>query len=150
NTRMDPEATRIVFESGIPITMYGYDVTYRVLYSKEFIQKMRDVGNRTSRMVADLLEFFMNAHNSMLTYIDLGDNAPIHDACAVAGVIAPEIVTDKRLMHVDVEVGGTVLDGATVCDYNNYLPLPKNVEVVYNMDGEKFLDMLLEAAKKCK
>lgn len=151
NTFVDPEATKIVFESGVPITMYGYDVTYRVLYNQNTIDRLYALGNDTGKMVADLLAYFRESHNKALTRLNLGDNAPIHDACAVAGVIDPTMVTDVRSMHVDIAVGGDLLDGATVCDYQGALEfLPKNVDVVYNMDTARFLDMLVNAAAACQ
>ena len=55
NTYLDAEATKIVFESGIPITMYGYDVTYTVLYHDDFLERLRGIGNRTGEMMAELL-----------------------------------------------------------------------------------------------
>lgn len=151
NTFVDPEATKIVFESGVPITMYGYDVTYRVLYNQDTIDRLYALGNSTGKMVGDLLAYFRESHNKSLTRLNLGDTAPIHDACAVAGVIDPTVVTDVRRMHVDIAVGGDLLDGATVCDYQGALEfLPKNVDVVYNMDTSRFLDMLVDAAGTCK
>ena len=150
NTFMDPEATKIVFESGVPITMFGYDVTYRVLYDQKTIDRLYALGNNTGKMVADLLTYFRDNHNRSLTRLNLGDRAPIHDACAVAGVIDPSVVTDVRKMHVDIETGGTYFDGATICDHTGALEaLPKNVDVVYDMDTDKFLDMLVEAASVC-
>lgn len=151
NTFVDPEATKIVFESGVPITMFGYDVTYRVLYDQATIDRLYALGNNTSKMVADLLVYFRENHNKSLSRLNLGDRAPIHDACAVAGVIDPTLVTDVRSMHVDIALGGDTLDGATVCDYAGALEfLPKNVDVVYNMDTQRFLDMLVEAASVCE
>lgn len=151
NTFVDPEATKIVFESGLPITMYGYDVTYRVLYNQDTIDRLYALGNNTGKMVADLLAYFRASHNKAMTRLNLGDTAPIHDACAVAGVIDPSVVTDVRPMHVDIAVGGDLLDGATVCDYQGALEfLPKNVDVVYNMDTGRFLDMLVNAAAACQ
>lgn len=150
NTFVDPEATKIVFESGVPITMFGYDVTYRVLFDQTTVDRLRALGNRTGEMVADLLVYFRERHNRGLARLNLGDTAPIHDACAVAGVIDPSVVTDSRRMHVDINIGGALFDGATVCDYTGALEaLPKNVEVVYNMDRDRFLSMLVDAAGAC-
>lgn len=150
NTFVDPEATKIVFESGVPITMYGYDVTYRVLFNQNTVDRLRALGNKSGAMVADLLEYFRASHNKALSRLNLGDTAPIHDACAVAGVIDPTLVTDSRKMHVDINIGGEHFDGATVCDYAGALTaLPQNAEVVYNMDTNRFLDMLVEAAGSC-
>ena len=150
NTFVDPEATKIVFESGLPITMFGYDVTYRVLFDQNTVDRLRALGNGTGSMVADLLCYFRENHNRSLNRLNLGDCAPIHDACAVAGVIDPDLVTDVRPMHVDINIGGELCDGATVCDFAGALEqLPKNVNVVYNMDTAQFLDSLVEAAGRC-
>ncbi len=150
NTFVDAEATKIVFESGVPITMFGYDVTYRVLFNQQTVDRLRALGNHTGAMVADLLCYFRENHNKGLSRLNLGERAPIHDACAVAGVIDPSLVTDSRRMHVDVNIGGEFFDGATVCDYTGVMEyLPKNVEVVYDMDTDRFLDSLIEAAGRC-
>ena len=150
NTFVDPEATKIVFESGIPITMFGYDVTYRVMCGVDTLERIEALENQTGKMLAALVRFFMEKHNSGLSRLNLKDVVPIHDACAVAGVIDPSIVTDSRMMHVDIETSGRYFDGATICDYADMLcGLPKNVEVVYNMDNSSFMDMLVEAAANC-
>lgn len=149
NTFVDPEATKIVFESGIPITMYGYDVTYRVLCGEDTIRRIDAIGNRTGKMVAALLRFFMERHNKSLSHLALKDVTPIHDACAVAGVIDPTLVTKSRMLHVDIETSGEYFDGATIADYVDCLGLPKNVEVVYDMDTPRFMDILVEATSHC-
>lgn len=151
NTFVDPEATKIVFESGIPVTMFGYDVTYRVMCGVDTLERLEALGNDTGKMMAALVRFFMARHNAGLSFLDLKNVVPIHDACAVAGVIDPSIVTESRWMHVDIETGGGYTDGATICDYSGILVgLPKNVEVVYNMDNARFMDMLVDAAANCK
>ena len=129
--------------------MYGYDVTYRVLYSEEDIRRVEQLSNRTSGMVASLLRYFMASHNRSLKHLNLQGVAPIHDACAVAGVIDPRLITDSRQMHVDIGIGGEYFDGATICDYTDSLKLPKNVEVVYNMDVPRFLQLLIDSTAKC-
>lgn len=150
NTFVDPEATRIVFESGIPITMFGYDVTYSVLYNSQTIREIESIGNQSSAMVKSLLDTFMERHNRSLSHLKLADSCPVHDACAVAGVIDPELITESKMMHVDIETSGTYFDGATVCDYVGALGLEPNVEVVYRMNNSKFLAMLVESVRNCK
>ena len=67
----------------------------------------------------------------------------------MAGIIDPTLITDVRMLHIDVETGGTYFDGATVCDYAQCLNLPTNVNVIYNMDTPRFMEMLVEAASNC-
>lgn len=150
NTFMDPEATKIVFESGIPIDMYGYDVTYSVLYDNKAIERIRSIKNQTSRMVADLLETFMYRHNNAFKWLGLKDVCPIHDACAVAGVICPELITRSQEMHVDIQTDGTIFDGATVCDEEEVFGGEKNARVMFLMDTGRFIDLLVESCAACR
>lgn len=146
NTFVDPEATKIVFESGIPIDMYGYDVTYSVLYDEEVVKRIAAYSNQTSHMVAELLKTFMYRHNGAFQWLGLTDTCPIHDACAVAGVVDPTLITKSRMLHVDIETGGTFFDGATVCDYAEALSLPANVRVIYRMDNPRVFDLMERCA----
>ena len=147
NTYLDAEATKIVFESGIPITMYGYDVTYTVLYHDDFLERLRGIGNRTGEMMAELLKEFEIMHNRV--WIDLG-GGPVHDACAVAGVIDPSVITESDRMYVQIPLQAGPLSGATVCDYAHRSGKPENVEVVFRMDNEKFFRMVEESAANLK
>lgn len=149
NTFVDPEATKIVFESGVPITMYGYDVTYRVMCGTDTLDRMEALGNRTGSMASALIRFFMERHNKGLARLNLENVTPIHDACAVAGVIDPSLITESRMLHVDVETAGTLFNGATVVDYTQSMGLEPNAEIVYDMDTSRFMDMLVEAAGNC-
>lgn len=148
NTYTDPEASKIVFESGIPITMYGYDVTYTALYDNDFINKIEDIGNETSIMVAALMRKFMTLHNK--AFLDLG-GCPVHDACAVAGVIDPSVIIDVRPMNVTIDTKSEYLYGATICDYDNRLKdAKKNANVVFRLNNEKFFDMIYNSVKNLK
>lgn len=54
NIYVDPEAARIVFESGIPITMVGLDVTNRAIMTPEEIENLNRPGGRVSDVVVPL------------------------------------------------------------------------------------------------
>lgn len=150
NTFVDPEATKIVFESGVPIDMYGYDVTYSVLYDASVIRRIAAHENQTSYMVSELLKAFMYRHNGAFRWLGLTDTCPIHDACAVAGVVDPTLITDGRMLHVDVETGGNYMDGATVVDYAKTTGRSANVRVIYRMDNPRFFDLMERCAARGK
>lgn len=141
NILVDPEAADIVFKSGIPITMSGLDVTHKALIYDEDIERIRNVGGKVAVMVAELLDFFSKFH------MDMGfKGSPLHDPCAVAWVIDPSIMTTKKL-HVDIETKGEHTLGATVVDYYDVLKKEKNVDVAFDIDRERFVEMLVEAMK---
>ena len=141
NILVDPEAARIVFESGIPITMAGLDVTERALVYPEDFERIRAVGNPVARVVADWLEFFYGFHRSM-GY----PGAPVHDAVAVAALVRPEILTMKPY-YVQVETEGDFCKGATVADRFGVLGHAPNTNVILGIDRNGFVDLLVEAAE---
>lgn len=144
NIFLDAEASKIVFESGIPITMYGYDVTYQTLLPPKFLDDLDQVGNRTGHMVSSLLKAFSRMHNKV--WVDI-EGCPIHDACAVAGLIDPSVVTRSEKMNVQIPTEPGPLSGATICDYAHRSGMPENVEVVFEMDVEKVKEMIMSAVK---
>ena len=82
---MDPEAARIVFRSGLPITMHGLDVTHKALMGLAEADRLDALGTRVGRVFADLLRFFTRFHVEQYGTAD----TPIHDAVAVAHVALP-------------------------------------------------------------
>ncbi|MBM7870380.1 pyrimidine-specific ribonucleoside hydrolase [Clostridium pascui] len=141
NILVDPEAADIVFKSRIPITMSGLDVTHKALIYDEDVERIRNVGGKVAVMVAELLDFFAKFH------MDMGfKGSPLHDPCAVAWVIDPSIMTTKKL-HVDIETKGEHTLGATVVDYYDVLKKEKNIDVAFDIDRERFVEMLVEAMK---
>jgi pyrimidine-specific ribonucleoside hydrolase len=60
NVYVDPEAAREVFESGLPITMSGLDVTHQAGAGSAERKNLRSLG-RTGGVAAELLEVFAGA-----------------------------------------------------------------------------------------
>lgn len=143
NILVDPEAARIVFESGIPITMSGLDVTHKALINDDDRERIRAIGTKAAVMVAELLDFFARFHDDNFEF----GGSPLHDPCAVAWLIAPELFT-SRDCHVDIETRGKLTTGATVVDYYDVLKKEKNATVLFDLDREGFVDLLVEHLEK--
>ena len=58
NIYVDPQAARLVFEAGIPITLIPLDCTHQALTTKARVEKFRVMPNKTGPAVAQLLDFF--------------------------------------------------------------------------------------------
>ena len=140
NIWVDPEAARIVFRSGLPITMCGLDVTHRALMGLPEIDRLRAIGTRPARVFADLLQFFTKFHVERYGTAD----TPIHDAVAVARVALPGMVTTRRY-HVDVETTGELTRGRTVVDDRGQPGEPPNVDVALDIDRAAFADLVIDA-----
>lgn len=137
----DPEAAQIVFTSGIPLTMCGLDVTEKAIVYPDDEKKIRAIGNQVSTIVADWLAFFFKHHEQ------LGwSGSPLHDPCAVAVLLKPEIFTIKDL-YVQVDTKGQYTRGATIPDWHGTSKQQPNVRAVLGVDREGFVDLLVEACK---
>jgi pyrimidine-specific ribonucleoside hydrolase len=140
NIWQDPEAAAIVFESGIPVSMMGLDVTHRALFLEPDVDRLAAIGTRLARTWVDLLRFFAAYHRRRYGW----DGSPIHDAVAVAHLAVAGLVTTE-LLRVDVETAGELTRGRTVADRELLRGLPANVEVGVDIDRARFVDLLLEA-----
>ena len=69
--------------------------------------------------------------------------APVHDALAVCAVIDPSVIT-THFIPVDVETGGELSVGRTVCDFRFRSRRPANVHFAMDADEPKFVAMLTE------
>ncbi|WP_159476017.1 nucleoside hydrolase [Dyadobacter sp. 3J3] len=144
NIYADPEAAAIVFDSGVPITMCGLDVTHKAIVFQKDIETFRSIGNKTGLAAAGLLEFFSIFYRE--NRVELEGGAALHDPCAIAWLMNPEMFKSKPC-YVAVETNGKLTSGATVVDYFNVLQKEPNVEVVYDIDREQYIEMLAVAIK---
>lgn len=140
NIYVDPEAAKIVFDSGVPITMVGLDVTNRALMSFEEIEGLIVDNGAISSRVGPLLKFFANANKKIFGL----NGAPIHDALAVAAVIDPTVIETKYL-NVEVEVSSDLTRGATVVDIYGATGKAPNIDVALEVDTSKFVQFMLDS-----
>lgn len=138
NIWVDPEAAAIVFGCGRPVTMVPLEVTHQALVTAEVLQRLRASGRRIARFVADLLVFFADTYLHVFGFTD----PPLHDPCAVAVVIDPDMLR-KHMMHVEIETLGTWTTGRTVCDVYGKLGKEPDICVGYGLDVPRFWDTLI-------
>ncbi len=143
NIYVDPEAAKIVFDSGVPVTMVGLDVTNKALMSFEEIDGIIADKGVISSKVGPLLKFFANANKKIFGL----NGAPIHDALAVAAVIDPTVVGTKFL-NVVVDTSSELSRGATLVDIYGATERKPNVDVALKVDTPKFVGFMLDSIKK--
>ncbi|MDP2732439.1 MAG: nucleoside hydrolase [Hoeflea sp.] len=139
NIYVDPEAARIVFNSGAPITMMPLDVTHKVLTTRSRVERLRANGNRPSLVMADMLEFFERYDEHKYGT----DGGPLHDPTVIAWLIDPGMF-DGRRSNVEIETGSDLTLGATVVDWWKVTGRPENAFVVRNVDADRFFDLFID------
>lgn len=140
NVYVDPEAARIVFHSGMPLTAIGGDVFAHpaINLRDEHVAALRAAGNRESAYMLDLLAFVTS--RGFLSYCIL------IDSLCVAAALDPVLFQTKRI-HVDVETEGKLTRGQTVVDTRanfRWSHLPQ-IDAACDADFPRFLDMLVSA-----
>jgi purine nucleosidase len=109
NIYVDPEAARIVFQSGIPITMVGLDVTRKTSLTDEHVRTLEAAQNPVSQAAAVIGRNALN-HNREQGFL-VGPN--MHDSLAIAGFLDSSIL-QLRDYYVDVETTGELAAGETL------------------------------------
>ena len=138
NIWSDPEAAARVFSSGIDVTMVGLDVTHKALMTPAHADELRG-ASRAGKLVAELFDFYHGYHRR--TY-DL-PGSPIHDALALAEVIDPALL-ELRHRHVAVDCESQLCRGRTVVDLWQRTGNEANAHVAVDVDGERFIRLLVE------
>ena len=144
----DPEAAAIVFQSGVPITMYGLDVFMRPTVTRQEATRLRNSPSAPAQFAGALIEAFIERLN--VSPITLGDYG------AVATCIHPELFTTEML-DVVVDTSAGPARGQTICDRRNTFlkdlePLSlvnsAKVRVVLDLDEEGVRQLWLKTIDK--
>ena len=139
NIATDPEAAKIVFESGVPIVMAGLDVGWKALVYPEDSVKIKDMG-KTGEMIYSLLQKYRGG--------GLKSGLKMYDSCAIAYLLEPSMFTLEET-YVEVETLSPILKGTTVVDLKGYLKKESNAKVLLDINESQFKDWLLLALSKC-
>ena len=139
NIFVDPEAAKIVFSAGVPLTMLPLDVTHKVLTTKVRVGRLRANGNRPSVVMADMLEFFERFDEEKYGT----DGGPLHDPTVIAWLIDPGMFSGRKC-NVEIETGSDLTLGATVVDWWKVTGRTENAFVVRDVDADRFFDLFVE------
>ncbi len=143
NIWLDPEAARIVVNCGRPIRMVPLDATHQALVSAEDAGRLRALGTPAGEAAARFVLKRIDGYDATQPMPHRAGAAPVHDALAVCAVIDPTILKTE-FIPVDVETGGELSVGRTVCDFRFRSRKPANVHFALDADEPKFNRMLRE------
>lgn len=158
NVYVDPEASRIVFQSGIPVTMVGLDVTRKTELTEADVKRLEATNTAVSQAAAKIAR---NAYNLSHAH-GSGQIEHMHDPLAMASFLDPSLLTWKDY-YVDVETQGELTAGetvgyrpsesglrgsaptlagteTTVMLRDKYIP---NARVAVDVDSPKFFELLI-------
>ncbi|GAA4006375.1 nucleoside hydrolase [Deinococcus rubellus] len=139
NALCDPHAARIVFESGVKLTMFGLNATHQAIANPARVAAFRQLGTRVGEFTAVLLEFFAEHHRERYGW----DGGALHDPMTAAYLSAPELF-GVQPMWVDIDTTEGPSAGRTVCDVWKVTGQPPNADVALTVDADGFFALLTE------
>ena len=139
NIYVDPEAAKIVFNSGIKLTILPLDVTHKALISQDRVDAFEKIGTPVAKAVAGWTNFFERFDKEK--YGSIG--APLHDPCVVAYLLDPSIFTG-RYINVEIETVSDLTRGMTVADWWQVTDREPNALFIGDLDSDRFFKLLTE------
>ena len=139
------EAAKIVFESGMPIRMVGWDIsrTYAV-FTPEDTAALRAIGTPLAHFCVDIQK---TVEQFALTTTRLrGFDLP--DPITMAIALDPTVATDLQRRFVAIETQSDLCRGQSVVDHLHITGLEPNAEVITEASREQFLRILFDAVSR--
>ena len=138
NIWADPEAAKIVYESGMKMTMVGWDISWKyAAFDAVQADRIRRIGTPLAEFVIDI--------QATLTAYSMAENAlagfDLPDPIAMAAAIDPRIAEYKEY-RVDVTTGHGLERGITVVDVLGSSGRAPQMRVAISADRAAFVEML--------
>ena len=140
----DPEAAKIVFESGMHLKMVGWDIsrTY-AMFNPEDTAKLRGIGT-------SLATFCVDIQATVTQFAKTQSGLPgfdLPDAIAMAIALQPKVATETKSLFVTIETQSELCRGQSVVDHFGVLGQKPNAKVVLKASRERFWSMLCDAVR---
>jgi purine nucleosidase len=144
NIWCDPEAAKVVYESGARIVQVGLDVTHQALLRRSHVAELlRRRPGPVTQFIRQVLE-----PSFQRTEAYGGKGLAMHDPLTVAAVVCPDLMGTEHL-RVAIEVNSPLTLGMTVTDSRPWHrdnpddPAP-NVHVACRVNGEGFARLFVD------
>jgi purine nucleosidase len=140
NIWVDPDAAKIVFNSGFNITMVPWDVIVNYPVDDDTWEKIKRIGTQMSKFY---VEIYSHYREYSMKNEKIG-GTPHPDLITTAVALNKDVIKKSEKHYVDVENCDCLTRGMTVIDYLSIWKKEPNVEVVYEINKGKFLEMLFD------
>lgn len=144
NFWVDPEAAKIVIDSGCDITIVPLDATHKAVLSLDDADELEKDGGAAGKATASFIRHRQAGYKIWQPMEDI-NTVPIHDALAVCAVIDPNVLKDVTSTYVDIDIAGGASDGMSICDIDKrYKDKEENAKVALSADKDLFSKMVKE------
>lgn len=136
NAWADPHAVDVVFRSGVPVTMYGLNLTHQVRMTDPHIEELAASDSVAAQRSAEFLAYYREQTGSGET------GQAMHDPCALLGFTHPALfaMDESRIVaHVEGERRGMTEEVAPGADTPTHT-------IARVADARALLDLIVTAA----
>lgn len=134
----DADAARAVFRSPVTKTVIPFDLTDRIMFGFDLLEKIPNDDWPTGELLRRILPGAFRAYRQQLGM----EGIQLHDTVAIVAALHPELFTTEP-MYGDVETDGMLTHGATIFDRRRRPENQPNMDVAVDMDTEAVVDCLL-------
>lgn len=138
NFAADPEAAKIVFDSGLPIQVAPMEVGRQAKVMPEISEKIKQLGK-----IGDMFYQLFSKYRGG----SFATGLSMYDALAIGLVLNPEMF-EIVSTRVEIEITGALTSGASLIDLKGYLHLPANAEVAINVHPKQFEEWFVNSIAK--
>ncbi len=142
----DPEAAKIVMDSGVECVFITLNATHSAELTLEDADRLEALGTPTGRYAAQTIRMRALA-SKMMGWSD-GKSDAIHDAMAIAWLLDPAVVTDMRRQKCNMDFSGGFSDGQLIVDWASRNDETANCYVAYAGDHDRFYALLERCCKQ--
>lgn len=132
NFFVDPEAAKIVFESGVKIIMAGLNVTQKASITDEQIKLLDTFESKKTKFAHRILKYYAS------------NDAGIHDPCSVIVLDNPDVFETED-MFIKIDVQNEETRGMSYRDLLKEENGEYNCKVITKINIEKFREILMKA-----
>lgn len=136
NLASDPEAARVMYQSGAPIVQVGLDVCTKVRISQENLERIRVTNTRPGAFLLEAAEFRRKAYIAAQQSSETETGVYFNDVPAVAYALWPELF-EVQTAFVSIETAGELTAGQTVAEFTGQWGHSEhNTSILMDVDGE--------------
>lgn len=138
NIYCDPDSARVVLRSPVTMTMIPLDITQRILFGYDFLDRFKNSSSPAGSLLEKILPGAYRVYRQRMGL----EGIYLHDVIAIVAAIHPELFTTERL-YADVETAGEITLGATIFDRRSKPEDQPNVDVAIDLDTAAVMDCVL-------
>lgn len=136
----DPEAAKIVLESGCKITLITLDATHSVTINNIDLEKLRKIKTQESKFICKVIEMRIKAYN-LLQPLPKDDVCIIHDLLCTFYLLDEKIIEEKKNYQSTICISHDEGCGKLLVDQreNN---TKSNISIVLKVNENKYKQLL--------